>query len=189
LPGGSIHISRKLSSARSNAPVMGSQTPRRRIGHAGRLTSVGAAHVMGPTKIKKRDAQSSREVSMLVPPRFSISLLLSALILSYGCARNQDSGQRRGPGPQYFLISVNMQIPYWQTAGAGFKKAASELHVRAEVAGPNNYDPKAEKQEFSRIVKLKPSPGMTVTGPPLTNVCWLAVADIWMDVPFASELG
>ena len=30
-----------------------------------------------------------------------------------------------------------MQIPYWQTAGAGFKRAASELHVAAEVAGPN----------------------------------------------------
>ena len=50
-----------------------------------------------------------------------------------------------------------MQIPYWQTAGAGFKRAASELHVAAEVAGPNNYDPKAEEREFIRVVKLKPA--------------------------------
>lgn len=94
---------------------------------------------------------------MLVPPKFSVSLLFSALILSYGCARSQNSGQPGGPSPKYFLISVNMQIPYWQTAGAGFKKAASELHVEAEVAGPSNYDPKAEEQEFIRVAKLKPA--------------------------------
>jgi ribose transport system substrate-binding protein len=94
---------------------------------------------------------------MLVPPRFSASLLCSVLILSCGCARSQDSGQQRGSSAQYFLISVNIQVPYWQTAGAGFKKAASELQVKAEVAGPSNYDPKAEEQEFSRVVKLKPA--------------------------------
>src|SRR3984893_4425499 len=94
---------------------------------------------------------------MRVPPRFSLSILLSALTLSYGCARSQDSGQKSGARPQYFLISVNMQVPYWQTAAAGFKRAASELQVEALVTGPNNYDPKAEEQEFSRVVKLKPA--------------------------------
>jgi ribose transport system substrate-binding protein len=94
---------------------------------------------------------------MLVPPGFSNSLLCGVLILSYGCARGQDPRQQRGPSAQYFLISVNIQVPYWQTAGAGFKKAASELQVNAEVAGPSNYDPKAEEQEFSRVVKLKPA--------------------------------
>jgi ribose transport system substrate-binding protein len=94
---------------------------------------------------------------MLVPPRCSTFLLFGALTLSYGCARSQDSGQQRGPSARYFLISVNMQVPYWQTAGAGFKKAASELQVQAEVTGPNNYDPKAEQKEFSRVVKLKPA--------------------------------
>ena len=94
---------------------------------------------------------------MLVPPRFSVSLLCSVLILSYGCARSQDSGQQRGSSAQYFLISVNIQVPYWQTAGAGFMKAASELQVKAELVGPSNYDPKAEEQEFSRVVKLKPA--------------------------------
>lgn len=94
---------------------------------------------------------------MLVPPRCSTFLLFGALTLSYGCARSQDSGQQRGTSARYFLISVNMQVPYWQTAAAGFKKAASELQVQAEVTGPNNYDPKAEQQEFSRVVKLKPA--------------------------------
>ena len=94
---------------------------------------------------------------MPAPPRFFISILSSALILSFGCARSQDSGQQRGSSPQYFLISVNMQIPYWQTAGAGFRKAAAELHVNAEVTGPNHYDPKAEEEEFRRVAKLKPA--------------------------------
>jgi ribose transport system substrate-binding protein len=98
-----------------------------------------------------------REVTTLVPPRLFTFLLFSVLTLSCGCARSQDSGQQPGTSAQYFLISVNMQVPYWQTAGAGFKKAASELQVQAEVAGPNNYDPKAEQQEFRRVVKLKPA--------------------------------
>ena len=87
-------------------------------------------------------------------PRFLISLLFSTSILSGGCARSQDSGQQCGASPQYSLISVNMRIRYWDTARAGFKKAASELKVKAEMAGPNNYHPKAEGQEFSRVVKL-----------------------------------
>jgi len=94
---------------------------------------------------------------MLVPRRFFISLLSGALLLSFGCGRSRDSEEQRGSSAQYFLISVNMQVPYWQTAGAGFKKAAAELHVTAEVTGPNHYDPKAEQQEFSRVAKLKPS--------------------------------
>lgn len=94
---------------------------------------------------------------MLVPTRFFIFLAFGASILGYGCKHSQDSRQPSGSGAPYFLISVNMQIPYWQTAASGFKKAASQLQVSAEALGPNNYDPKAEEQEFRRVVKLKPA--------------------------------
>ena len=41
----------------------------------------------------------------------------------------------------------------------------------------------------ARIVRLKLPPGTTFRGLEFTNVCWEAVADIRIDVPFASEPG
>src|SRR5260370_23560907 len=58
---------------------------------------------------------------------------------------------------RYFLVTVNTQIPYWQTAGAGFAKAAAELGVQGAVAGPGSYDSKAEQQEFRRVAQSKPA--------------------------------
>src|SRR5882724_4659254 len=74
---------------------MGSQTPRRRIGHAGRLTSVGAAHVMGPTKIKKRNAQSSREVSMLVRKAARLLGGLIAAVAALGMAVSAHAQEKK----------------------------------------------------------------------------------------------
>src|SRR5260370_17245881 len=56
-----------------------------------------------------------------------------------------------------FSGTVNTQVPYWQTAATGFTKAASEMQVQGTMAGPNNYDPMAEHQEFRRVVQLKPA--------------------------------
>src|SRR5581483_2069089 len=50
-----------------------------------------------------------------------------------------------------------IQVPYWQTAKAGFSQAASELKVRSEFAGPDNYDPKAEQEAFDRALQQKPT--------------------------------
>src|ERR1017187_10318444 len=47
--------------------------------------------------------------------------------------------------------------PNWQAAAAGMARAAAEMHLNAELVGPDGYDPKAEQEEFRRIVKLKPS--------------------------------
>ncbi len=58
---------------------------------------------------------------------------------------------------RYFLVCANAKIPYWQVAAAGLNKAAAELKVRAEIAGPDTYDPKAQQQEFQRIMRLKPT--------------------------------
>lgn len=55
------------------------------------------------------------------------------------------------------MIAANIKVPYWQTAGAGFTQAASQLRVRAEFVGPETYDPKAQQLEFERIVQTKPS--------------------------------
>jgi ribose transport system substrate-binding protein len=55
----------------------------------------------------------------------------------------------------YVFVAANLQVPYWKTAGAGFTKAASELKVRADFAGPQTYDPKAERDAIDEAVQKK----------------------------------
>jgi len=78
-------------------------------------------------------------------------LLAGCAVLLGGCA-----GQH-SPNEKYYLVSANIKVPYWQAAAAGMQRAAAEMHVNAELAGPDGYDVKAEQEEFRRIVKLKPS--------------------------------
>jgi len=85
--------------------------------------------------------------------RFLGPLGLVLLLLSAGCGKALHSEAN----DQYFLVTVNTQIPYWQTAAAGFTKAAGQMQVSATVTGPSSYDPKAEQQEFHRIAQLKPA--------------------------------
>jgi len=70
-------------------------------------------------------------------------------ILNCGSAHDADE--------KYFLIASNVQIPYWQTAAAGFSQSASQLKVRAEIAGPDTFDPKAEQQAFEKALQQKPT--------------------------------
>lgn len=68
-----------------------------------------------------------------------------------GCGAQHDADER------YFLISVNIQLPYWQAAGAGFHQAASQLKVRTEFTGPDSYDPKAQQRALQEAVQKKAS--------------------------------
>src|SRR6202050_441909 len=57
---------------------------------------------------------------------------------------------------EYFVfVAANLQVPYWQAAGAGFKKAADLFKVRSDFVGPNNYDPKAERDALDQAVQKK----------------------------------
>ena len=67
------------------------------------------------------------------------------------------NGSQHSPEEKYYLVSANIQLPYWQTAGAGLSRAAAQLKVKAEFVGPDTYDAKLEQQEFQRVVKLKPA--------------------------------
>src|SRR6266550_3719894 len=80
------------------------------------------------------------------------SLLTAALIVLNGCG-----GSPHAPEERYFLIGFNIKVPYWQEAGAGLRKAAAQLQVKAEMTGPDTFDPKQQQAEFQRVVKLKPS--------------------------------
>jgi ABC-type sugar transport system substrate-binding protein len=57
----------------------------------------------------------------------------------------------------YILVSTNIQVPYWKAAGAGLSQAASQLKVRYEFVGPDDYDPKAEKEAFDKALSKKPT--------------------------------
>jgi len=73
---------------------------------------------------------------------------LSVVLLSCGSAHTSD---------EYFiLVSTNLQLPYWKTAGSGFSNAAAQYKgVRFDFVGPQNYDPKAERDALDDAVQKK----------------------------------
>jgi ribose transport system substrate-binding protein len=77
-------------------------------------------------------------------------MLLVGWLMS--CGESRHSVEER-----YFLICTNIQLPYWQAAGGGFSRSASQLKVRAEFVGPDSYDAKAQVEEFRRAVEQKAS--------------------------------
>jgi len=73
--------------------------------------------------------------------------VVPVLILSCGGAHDSD---------EYFvLVSANLQVPYWKAAGAGFSNAATQMKVRSDFMGPQNYDPKAERDTVDQAVQKK----------------------------------
>jgi len=73
--------------------------------------------------------------------------LLFVSLLSCGSAHDSDE--------YYVFVAANLQVPYWQTAGAGFSKAGGQMKVRTDFLGPNTYDPKAEREALDRAVQQK----------------------------------
>jgi ribose transport system substrate-binding protein len=73
------------------------------------------------------------------------SLLLS--LLSCGAAHSSDE--------YYVFVAANLQVPYWQTAGAGFSKAAEQFKVRSDFLGPQNYDPKDQRAVLDQAVQKR----------------------------------
>jgi ribose transport system substrate-binding protein len=65
--------------------------------------------------------------------------------------------QRHSYSETYYLIADNLALPYWQTAIAGFNKAAHQYGVKAVVAGPNTFDVQAELQALETAVAAKPN--------------------------------
>jgi ribose transport system substrate-binding protein len=86
----------------------------------------------------------------IVKMRVMAALMAGVLPLLAGCTRHSKS-------EQYYLIATNIKLPYWQTAGAGFAKAAASYGVTAEMRGPSTFDPQAEVEEFRTVVARKPA--------------------------------
>ncbi len=79
------------------------------------------------------------------------ALLALAVVLIPGC------GQKHSLKEVYYLVATNVSLPYWQYAAAGFKKAAAQDNVTANVVGPDGFDPRAELAELEKAVAAKPA--------------------------------
>lgn len=82
--------------------------------------------------------------------KFALTSLALAIAITSGCARHSNK-------EVYYLVSTNLALPYWQTAAAGFNRAAAELKVTAKVVGAENYDPQAEADAMQKAVAAKPA--------------------------------
>jgi ribose transport system substrate-binding protein len=80
---------------------------------------------------------------------FNLILFGIFLLPLLSCGSAHDAEEK------YFLISTNIQVPYWQTAGAGFAQASRQLRVQSEFSGSDSYDPKAEQQALREAVQKK----------------------------------
>ncbi len=80
---------------------------------------------------------------------FRRAALAFLLLFLLSCGSAHDSGEF------YVLVSANLQIPYWKTAGAGFSAAAAQMKVRSHLEGPQTFDPKAERDALDQAVQKK----------------------------------
>ena len=67
------------------------------------------------------------------------------------------AGQRHSKNERFYMIATAIKITYFQTAWAGFSKAAEKYGVTAELCGPGGFDARAEASAFREVVALKPS--------------------------------
>ncbi len=69
---------------------------------------------------------------------------------------------------KYYLVATNIKIPYWQSAGAGLSRAAQQIGVKAEMAGPDTFDVKGEHEAFQHVMaeKIKPAGVMVSVADP-----------------------
>jgi ribose transport system substrate-binding protein len=78
-------------------------------------------------------------------------------ILLCGMALAGVAGCNPHAGEKYYLITVNKEVPYWQTAKAGFADSATQLRVSFVFSGPDNYDIKAEQEALRQAIREKPA--------------------------------
>jgi ribose transport system substrate-binding protein len=80
----------------------------------------------------------------------ALAVLALGIAWTTGCDRHSNK-------EVFYLVAANNSLPYWQTAAAGFNRAAALYKVTAKVVGPANYDPQGELQELQKAVAAKPA--------------------------------
>jgi len=90
---------------------------------------------------------------MQMRKKFLIGFCGGALMWLAGCGGSAHSSTEK-----YWLVATNIKIPYWQSVNSGLLHAAQQMGVKAEMVGPDSFDPKAEHDAFQRVLaeKIKP---------------------------------
>src|SRR6266513_6039105 len=71
---------------------------------------------------------------------------------------------------RYVFVASNVNLPYWQEAQAGLTDAAQQMGVKAELTGPEKFDPQEQLRAFQKVVESKPAGILvSVTRPELLN--------------------
>jgi ribose transport system substrate-binding protein len=86
----------------------------------------------------------------MIHRNLAISLLLALMLVPLLSCGGGHSGEN------YILISANVKVPYWQSAGAGFTQSAGQLKVAYTFTGPDTYDPAGERDELKNAIAKKP---------------------------------
>ena len=58
---------------------------------------------------------------------------------------------------RYVFVASNIHLPYWEEAQAGLRDAAKQLGVKAELVGPEKFDPQEQLKAFQNVVNSKPA--------------------------------
>jgi len=87
---------------------------------------------------------------MLLSRKVFCCVSLATLLLSFLSCGSAHSSEE-----YYVFVAANLQVPYWQTAGAGFTKAAEQFKVRSDFLGPQNYDPKDQRAVLDQAVQKR----------------------------------
>jgi ribose transport system substrate-binding protein len=83
------------------------------------------------------------------------AIAFSAVLLGAALAACQEPLHQKEE--QYYLISANINLPYWQEAEAGLRDAATGMGVKAEMDGPATFSPKEELDAFQKAAALHPA--------------------------------
>ena len=71
---------------------------------------------------------------------------------------------------RYVFVASNVNLPYWQEAQAGLMDAAQQMGVKAELTGPEKFDPPEQLRDFQKVMESKPAGILvSVTRPELLN--------------------
>jgi ribose transport system substrate-binding protein len=83
--------------------------------------------------------------------------ICSCAILAAGIALASCGEPYHQKDERFVLVATNVNLPYWQEAGAGFQDAGKWLGVKTDIEGPESFSPDQELAAFQKAVSEKPS--------------------------------
>jgi ribose transport system substrate-binding protein len=84
-----------------------------------------------------------------------IAIFAAASLALFGlaaCAPEYHDKEER-----YVFVASNINLPYWQEAQAGLTDAAKQMGVKAELVGPEKFDPVGQLAALEQAVASKPA--------------------------------